>query len=132
MGFITNQWLMGNPERNRHFNPVQGLIKAFKAWHTWLTEERGVVLGIQLKREGGDYQTMYFTQAEIDKMFPVISGTVTQAVRLKMAQNALRDVSDAELLSFLAMLLSLRAEAIPASETKARTPSAIPPGLKTG
>ena len=117
MGFITNQWLMGNPVRKRSFNPVQGLIQAYKPEGTrW--EDRGVVLGIELQHKGGDRQVMYFTQAEIDKMFPKISGTVTQSVRLNMALTAIGDVSDSELLSFLAKLLAKRAAIVEAKVAK--------------
>lgn len=128
MGVMTNQWIKDQPKkRNRRIIPIQGRIQANSLKETSWSEKYGVVFRISLHCEStGQYQAIFFTQQEIDNLLPKIDKSAVQLERLNIAQNTLRQVSDEELLSFLATLFSARS----AKQTKQTgaipTPKVLP------
>jgi hypothetical protein len=93
MGFITNDWLKGAPERNRGHFPVEGEVSGGPWCDAW-AEQYNAVFRIKVERSDGDYQAVYLTQDEVDKI----------------ALDMLVNLTDAELLQFMTRLLSERAE----------------------
>ena len=93
MGFITNQWLEGLPERNKGHFPVEGEVSVRASGGEW-SELNNVVSRIIVERSDGEFQAVYLTQDEVDKI----------------ALDMLANRTDAELLQFLTRLLSERAE----------------------
>jgi hypothetical protein len=91
MGFITSQWLKGEPERNRSHFPVEGEVSSRPSVDDW-SELNKVVFQIKVERSDGDFQAVYLTQDEVDKI----------------ALDMLANHTDAGLLQFLTRLLSER------------------------
>jgi len=106
MGFITNQWLKGHVERDRSHFPVRCEISGKASFGDWTSDN--VVFDIQAQRPDGDVQLMYLTQDEVDELLPAMMEVGNQSIRLKFAHEALAKLDDAELLRFLAILLSER------------------------
>jgi len=123
MAYITNQWLKGNPERNRDHRPVKVEISTSLPTDAWSRRKR-VVAEINLTREDGDYQQLSLRRADLNATLPTL---VKGADRTKLLQDlardldpqlrrdvataALLDLSDAELMAFLGDLLAARAAA---------------------
>ncbi len=110
MGFITNQWLKGYPERNRSFSPVDGAVTGSASDDSW-SKARNVVLEIKVRRSGGNYQLVFLTQEEINKLLPIVMPAGDQSVRIQVALSVLSGLSDAELLKAMGSLLAKRAKA---------------------
>lgn len=105
MGFITNQWLKGEPERDRSYSPVEGKVSG----HSLPWKNHDVVFDIRIERPDGARQIMHLTQGEIDKLLPSVMECGEQSIRLEAALDILADLTDTELLQFLTRLLSKRA-----------------------
>ena len=110
MGYITNQWLTGYPERRRRFSPIEGAVTASPGNDNWC-KRNSVVLEIEVRRSGGNYHQVLLTREEVNKLVPAIVAAADQSVRLKSALATLAGLSDSELFGALASVLNTRAKA---------------------
>lgn len=107
MGFITNQWLKGNPERNRAFAPVAGDITAAPSRDGW-SKDRDVVVDITVRRPDGNFQQVLLTSQEVDSLMPTMIETGGAQVRLQMAVSTFAKLPDGELLDALSKIFTNR------------------------
>ena len=123
MASITNQWLKGNPQRNRGHEPVEVEISASLPSGEWSRWHR-VVAEITVTRDGGDYQQLSLRQADLNRTLPTLikaanrkavlqelARDVDPRVRRDIAIAALVGVSDAELVAFIGELIAARTAA---------------------
>lgn len=105
MGFITNQWLKGDPERERGHHPVEGEVSGTPSRDGW-SQRNDVFFRITIYREDdGDYQTVYLTQDEVGKILSQMVKVAEQSARNNVALAILKRLDDAELLQFMTTLL---------------------------
>jgi hypothetical protein len=107
MGYMTKDWLEGDPQRNRRHNLVE--VEVFSSSGLGApTEDDDVVFSIEVSREDRNYQQVRFTQDEVGELFSRMVKVVKQSTRIKVALAILKRVPDAELLQFLTTLLAER------------------------
>lgn len=108
MGFITNQWLKGDPERSRKHSPIKISFELGSIYDAWCRrkEVNGAILAM---REDGDYQSLYFTELELNQLMPTLARGADINTRQEIAFDTLLCLSDTDLLNFFADVLSRRA-----------------------
>lgn len=110
MGFITNQWLTRFPERSRGHYPVEVHMRSGSPADRW-SKNHNVIASIRATRADGaedQYQTIYFTTADLDGLLPSLAKGAHLLVRLSTALDVLHELDDAALLAFMKKLLSRR------------------------
>lgn len=107
MGFITNQWLKGNPDRNRGHYPVQVSMNVQTSEDEW-SLERQVSCEIRVKKDDGEYQVLYFTTGELAEILPALTRSADSTVLKALAAETLRRLDDAAILAALKWALSKR------------------------
>ncbi len=107
MGFITNQWLKGDAWRNRKHVPVKVSFELESTSGAW-TKRNEVKGAIHATREDGNYQSVYFTEPELNALVPTLAKGADLNARREAAFDVLLCFSDEDLVRFLAELLSRR------------------------
>jgi hypothetical protein len=107
MGYMTKQWLEGRPQRDRDYSPVEVDIYGSPSRGDW-SERNDVFFRIEVFRDDGNYQVVFFTQDEVGKIFSKMVKVAEQSTRINVALAILTRLPDAELLQFMTKLLSER------------------------
>jgi hypothetical protein len=105
MGFITNQWLDGARFRERKHVPVEVEIQVINADTGW-DKDNNVVCYITVERKNEDYQSVYFTVADLARVLPSLVRCADQTTMKDLAIDYLRHLDGASLLEVLKSALS--------------------------
>jgi hypothetical protein len=137
VGFITNQRLKGEVQRNRGHRPINAVFALGNGSTDKWNATHKIVAEIVATCKSGDYQCFYFSKADLKKLVPslaIASGretmrdlvmdllhgvddantlsslvqSVSAQLRRKIAMDVLHGLDDADLLSFLSELLQSR------------------------
>ncbi len=118
MGYLTNQWIgKGTGEKSRKYSPVPVSVEARAAKQTPGRIERGIKLEIKGTRGDLSYQVLSMTQREADEIVARVLEACSDERRLAVAVEALRGLSDGELVRALSAALKLRS-----SSTEKKSP----------
>ena len=126
MAFITNQFLKGNSERSRSYNPITVSLTLNTHQTPW-RENHEVISILQATRKDGNYQMVYFTQPDLDYSVlgdlvrkasePTRSGIAIEtllnfstAEKKRIVSEVLEDLSELEFISFIGEVCSSRSE----------------------
>lgn len=107
MGYITNQWLMGSPERNRYHFPVDVTIDWRASDGEW-SRSRNVVATTAAVRSTGDYYLLYLQEADLAKVLPQMARRADAVSRRQIVHDFLVELDDAGLLEALSIVLQER------------------------
>jgi hypothetical protein len=101
MGFVSNQWLnRGMGLRKRSYHPVPVSIECEEARDSW-SRQNEVVIGLFARKTGGEYHSLYLSQAEVDKAAVTLVARMTERKREALLDQLLRDLSNESLLKAL-------------------------------
>ena len=107
MGFVTNQWLKDSLWNERSHRPVEGEVEGRPSRNDW-SQRNDVFFRITVNRPDEHYQTVYLTQDEVGELLSQMIKVAEQPARNNVALAILKRLPDAELLQFIAKLLSER------------------------
>lgn len=108
MGFMSNQWLnRGQGLRNRRYSPVSVTIRATIPTDSWSTKNQ-IAVEVLARQSNGQYQTLHFAQMEAEKAAGVVLAACGSESKRKIVADALKQMSNDELLLILASDLKLR------------------------
>lgn len=108
MGYITNQWLVGSPERNRDHSLVHVTINCNFADDEWF-RSHNVVARIDAVRSTGEYHELYLQETDLGGVvLPQMARRVDIASRRQIAHDFLVELDDAGLLETLSRVLERR------------------------
>lgn len=97
MAKITNQWLnRGQGRRSRSFSPVNVEVNAVNPSTTW-SKQNGIAVEITAKRVNQQYQELYLTTADAEKVAQSVLQACGDEYRLRVAEELLDRISDADL-----------------------------------
>jgi hypothetical protein len=109
VGYMTNQWLKGSPERNRGHLPARVDMDLTPTSDDW-SENHGVVGAITGRRGDGHYQSVYFEKRDLDYLLPHLVESASAGTKAKIVLNFVLDLDDEDFLGFMARLLTNRAK----------------------
>jgi hypothetical protein len=106
MAFITNQFLKGDPERNRTHDTKFVTVSATASSTPW-EREQNVVASIEAQQTSKNYQYISITEEELHILVSQLFRMTSKAFQLDCAKYALKDVDDAGLVSHLKEVLKV-------------------------
>jgi hypothetical protein len=110
MGFMSNQWLnRGQGLRNRSYGPVPVTASATKPTSSW-SKRNEVAVEIIATRPNGQFQTLHLTAGEAEKAASIIVKACSKSLRMKIADELLDELSDADLHAVLAGIFRRRVD----------------------
>jgi hypothetical protein len=104
MGYVSNQWLKGSPQRDRGHRPVKATFDLQVATDEW-SNENGVLVTLFLTRQDGDFQMVSFDPEEIRQLSNFLIRDAATAV---VVADALARLPDGVLLDTLKRVLDNR------------------------
>ncbi|MFA5913706.1 MAG: hypothetical protein WC830_09140 [Burkholderiales bacterium] len=108
VGFITNQWLKVDVERNRKHLPVSVAFALRLTSDKWVMRNE-VKATIDATRRGGEFQSVYFTEKDLNAIIPALATGADMNTRRKVALDTLSTFNDQDLVVFLSDLFRCRA-----------------------
>ena len=109
MAFMSKQFLKSSPQRDRGHWSTKVSIEFIAGSRCLMPKGLGAKMELVASYEDGSrYQTVSLLQEEVNALCRASVALADSAVRREIALNTLRHLDDAELLGFLADLLSRR------------------------
>lgn len=104
---MTNQWLKGDPERSRAHWPIKVSFELGSTNDDW-SRRHEINGAIHAIRGNGDYQSLYFTESELNELTLALARGTDIKTRQEIAFDTLLCLNDADLLNFFAEIFSRR------------------------
>lgn len=123
MAFISNQWLKSSPDRIRDHEPVETVLRWEDVDERWSKENKVKTSFRLAKAEGGVYQAVFFTAADLEFLLPELVRVASAKTKQRLLLDLLSAVSDKGLFSSLAAFFSDRALRAKAEGGSQETPS---------
>lgn len=123
MGFITNRFLVGFPRRNRGHDPVKVKFSVSDESNKW-SKEHYVVKSLianetypNFHSDLSDYQIVYFTKSDLNKILPELINGAGEAIKLKVAKDFLIRIDEKKLVDCLIDIFKSRVIHPPKAES---------------
>ena len=107
MAFVSNQWLKRSPDRIRDHAPIDTVLRWEDVDERWSKENK--VSFRLVKAEGGVYQAVFLTSADLDFLLPELVRVASPKAKHRLLLDLLSPVPDEGLFASLATHFSERA-----------------------